>query len=123
MAGDAGLLTVNALQVDVYSFAMILYQLFEHTPPFAGVDPVEAAKMAGLENKRPKLEKLAESKSPMPVSTSPQIAHTNMVCRFPTMHMHHCHVCFERTHHALDTHLTKWTFRILPAKQGRGIMG
>ena len=62
----------------MYSFAMILYHLFEHTPPFAGVDPVEAAKMAGLENKRPKLEKLAESKSPMPVSTSAWNAHTNM---------------------------------------------
>jgi hypothetical protein len=54
--------------VDVYSFAMIMFQLFEHTPPFAGVDPVEAAKLAALENKRPKLEKLASSQPPMPVS-------------------------------------------------------
>jgi len=52
----------------VYSFAMILFQLFEHTPPFAGIDPVEAAKAAALENKRPKLENLASSQAPMPVS-------------------------------------------------------
>lgn len=55
-------------QVDVYSFAMILFQLFEHTPPFAGVDPVEAAKAAALENSRPRLERLNSSQSPMPVS-------------------------------------------------------
>ena len=55
-------------QVDVYSFAMILFQLFEHTPPFAGVDPVEAAKAAALDNARPKLERLNSSQSPMPVS-------------------------------------------------------
>ncbi len=54
-------------QVDVYSFAMILFQLFEHTPPFAGVDPVEAAKAAALENSRPRLERLKSSQSPMPV--------------------------------------------------------
>jgi len=56
------------IQVDVYSFAMIMFQLFEHTPPFAGVDAVEAAKVAALENSRPKLEKLASSQAPMPVS-------------------------------------------------------
>lgn len=49
---------------------MIIYHLFEHTPPFAGVDPVEAAKMAALDNKRPKLVRLAEQKSPMPVRDS-----------------------------------------------------
>jgi len=59
---------VGVVQVDVYSFAMILFQLFEHTPPFAGIDPVEAAKAAALENKRPKLENLASSQAPMPVS-------------------------------------------------------
>lgn len=57
------------MQVDVYSYAMILYHLFEHTPPFVGVDPVEAAKAAALENRRPKLVKLAENKAPMPVRT------------------------------------------------------
>lgn len=62
---------VRALQVDVYSFAMILFQLFEHMPPFAGVDPVEAAKAAALDNKRPKLERLNSSQSPMPVSLLP----------------------------------------------------
>ena len=29
-------------KVDVYSYSMILYQLFEHMPPFSGTDPVEA---------------------------------------------------------------------------------
>ena len=60
----------SALQVDVYSFAMIMFQLFEHTPPFAGVDPVEAARAAALDNRRPKLEKLASKQDPMPVSPS-----------------------------------------------------
>jgi hypothetical protein len=32
------------LKVDVYSFAMIVFQLFECTVPFAGMDPVEAAR-------------------------------------------------------------------------------
>ena len=53
-------------QVDVYSFSMILYQLFEHTPPFAGVDPVEAARQAALYDKRPNLMQLGEQK-PFPM--------------------------------------------------------
>ena len=58
-------------QVDVYSFSMILYQLFEHTPPFAGVDPVEAARQAALYDKRPNLMQLGESRPfPMGVSVS-----------------------------------------------------
>ena len=44
--------------VDVYSFSMILYQLFEHHPPFAGQDPVSACKSAAMENKRPELQRL-----------------------------------------------------------------
>ncbi len=49
---------------------MILYQLFEHTPPFAGVDPVEAARQAALYDKRPNLVQLGESKPfPMGVRT------------------------------------------------------
>ena len=39
--------------VDVYSFSMIIYQLFEHQPPFAGMDPVEACRQAALFDKRP----------------------------------------------------------------------
>ena len=54
-------------QVDVYSWAMILFELFEHEPPFSGLDPVEAAKAACLENARPKLKNLAGSQAPMPV--------------------------------------------------------
>ena len=55
------------LQVDVYSWAMILFELFEHEPPFSGLDPVEASKAACLENARPKLKNLAASSAPMPV--------------------------------------------------------
>lgn len=51
-------------KVDVYSFSMIAYQLFEYCPPFAGMDPVEAARQAALHNKRPEFNKLNE-KSPV----------------------------------------------------------
>ncbi len=40
-------------KVDVYGFAMIAYQLFEGSPPFYNYDPVEAARAAALEHKRP----------------------------------------------------------------------
>ncbi|KAK9810142.1 hypothetical protein WJX72_005510 [[Myrmecia] bisecta] len=54
-------------KVDVYSFSMIAYQLFEHKPPFAGMDPVDAARQAALHDKRPELYKLADKKKPWPV--------------------------------------------------------
>lgn len=41
------------LKVDVYSFAMIIFQLFETTPPYAGQDPVEAARSAAMLGARP----------------------------------------------------------------------
>jgi serine/threonine protein kinase len=41
------------LKVDVYSFAMIIFQVFEGTPPFTGMDPVEAARSASMLNLRP----------------------------------------------------------------------
>ncbi|KAJ9508672.1 hypothetical protein QJQ45_027961 [Haematococcus lacustris] len=41
------------LKVDVYSFAMIAFQIFECVAPFAGDDPLEAAKAAAMENARP----------------------------------------------------------------------
>lgn len=50
-------------QVDVYSFSMIAYSLFEHCQPFAGMDPVEAARQSALYDKRPQLMKLG-GKSP-----------------------------------------------------------
>ncbi len=59
-------------QVDVYSFSMILYQLFEHTPPFAGVDPVEAARQAALYDKRPNLMQLGEQK-PFPMGVGAKL--------------------------------------------------
>ena len=46
-------------QVDVYSFSMIAYQLFELTPPFSGMDPVDAARKAALAEERPPLMRLA----------------------------------------------------------------
>lgn len=40
-------------KVDVYSFSMIIYQLFEHQAPFYGMDPVDAARAAALQELRP----------------------------------------------------------------------
>ncbi|MEW5299675.1 MAG: hypothetical protein WDW36_002666 [Sanguina aurantia] len=40
-------------KVDVYGFAMIMYQLFEGVPPFWTLDPVEAARGASMEGRRP----------------------------------------------------------------------
>ena len=45
--------------MDVYSFSMIAYQLFELTPPFSGMDPVDAARKAALAEERPPLMRLA----------------------------------------------------------------
>eukprot|EP00884_Botryococcus_braunii_P007544 jgi/Botrbrau1/16791/Bobra.150_2s0020.1 len=50
-------------QVDVYSFAMIMYQLFEGRPPFADMDPVEAARLAAMTFHRPDLFKLNNADS------------------------------------------------------------
>lgn len=55
-------------KVDVYSFSMIAFQLFEHCPPFAGMDPVEAAKHAALHDRRPAFNKLNDATTPYPVS-------------------------------------------------------
>ncbi|KAK9861467.1 hypothetical protein WJX84_003285 [Apatococcus fuscideae] len=54
------------IKVDVYSFAMILYQLLEHCAPFQGMDPVEAAQKAALQNVRPKFKNLDSKTRPMP---------------------------------------------------------
>jgi serine/threonine protein kinase len=40
-------------KVDVYSFAMICFQLFEGVAPFQTLDPLQAARAAAMENKRP----------------------------------------------------------------------
>ena len=45
-------------RVDVYSFSMIVYQLFEFTPPFGGADPVEAARAAAMYERRPEFVSL-----------------------------------------------------------------
>lgn len=42
-----------SLKVDVYSYAMIVFQLFECAVPFSGIDPVEAAREAALSGCRP----------------------------------------------------------------------
>ena len=58
-------------QVDVYSFSMIAYQLFELTPPFSGMDPVDAARKAALAEERPPLMRLATQMPTMRVCRSP----------------------------------------------------
>jgi serine/threonine protein kinase len=49
--------------VDVYSFAMICYQLFEGCVPFEGVDALSAARQAALSNLRPAFNALTPSTS------------------------------------------------------------
>lgn len=44
--------------VDVYSYSMIMYQLFESQPPFSGMDPVTAAKNAAMYDLRPQFIQL-----------------------------------------------------------------
>ncbi|KAI8473279.1 MAG: protein kinase [Monoraphidium minutum] len=53
-------------KVDVYSFAMIAYQLFEGVPPFAKSDPVEAARQASLEGVRPQWGESNGSRGELP---------------------------------------------------------
>lgn len=50
--------------VDVYSFSMIMYQLFEFQPPFAGMDPIDAARQAALYDLRPQFIALQSPASP-----------------------------------------------------------
>ncbi len=47
---------------------MIAYQLFELCPPFAGMDPVDAARKAALAEERPPLMRLATKMPTMIVS-------------------------------------------------------
>lgn len=61
-------------KVDVYSFSMIAFQLFEHSPPFAGMDPVEAAKHAALHDRRPGMHKLKDPAAPYPVGVDASCA-------------------------------------------------
>ena len=42
-----------SLKVDVYSYAMIVFQLFENAAPFAGMDPIQAARDAAMMGARP----------------------------------------------------------------------
>lgn len=46
-------------KVDVYSFAMICFQLFEGCLPFEGTDAVQAARDAALHRRRPVFTSLA----------------------------------------------------------------
>jgi len=41
--------------VDVYSYAMLMYELITHHTPFAELSSIQAAVLVGLENKRPPL--------------------------------------------------------------------
>lgn len=47
--------------VDVYSFAMICFQLFEGCVPYEGVDAVQAAKNAAIHKERPQFPDLASN--------------------------------------------------------------
>jgi len=53
-------------KVDVYSWAMIAYQLFEGLPPFWSMDPVEAARAAALEHLRPQWGRLNRHEQVVP---------------------------------------------------------
>jgi serine/threonine protein kinase len=50
-------------KVDVYSFAMICYELFEGRMPFDGTDAVQAAKDAAMHRQRPSMSPLVPSAS------------------------------------------------------------
>lgn len=52
-------------KVDVYSYAMILFQISETSLPFAGLDPVAAARDAAMLNSRPHFP----SRGPKPSGT------------------------------------------------------
>ena len=43
----------SCLQVDVYAFSMIAYELFEGAIPFEHLHPVEAARRAAMNHARP----------------------------------------------------------------------
>ena len=45
-------------QADVYSFAMICYELFEGSKPFVQMDAMSAARAASLFDRRPSWGKL-----------------------------------------------------------------
>ena len=51
---------------------MIAYQLFELTPPFSGMDPVDAARKAALAEERPPLMRLATQMPTMKVPATYQ---------------------------------------------------
>ena len=44
---------LRSLQADVYSFAMICYELFEGSKPFGQMDAMSAARAASLFDRRP----------------------------------------------------------------------
>jgi len=57
--------TGGALQVDVYAFAMIAYELFEGRKPFGNLHPLEAAQRACINHTRPNWGKLNGSVPPL----------------------------------------------------------
>lgn len=46
------------MQVDVYAFSMIAYELFEGNIPFGHLHPVEAARRAAMNHARPSFGKI-----------------------------------------------------------------
>ena len=49
------------LQVDVYAFAMIAFELFEGRKPFGYMHPIEAARQASVDKLRPEFGALNRS--------------------------------------------------------------
>ena len=47
------LMPCSVLQVDVYAWAMVCYELFEGKIPFQGEKPIAAARRAAMEQARP----------------------------------------------------------------------
>lgn len=61
-------------KVDVYSFAMICYQLFEQQSPFTGIDAITAARSAAMQRARPSFQPLGPGNPIREVRSS--LAHT-----------------------------------------------
>ena len=67
-------------KVDVYSFAMICYQLFEGRVPFEGMDAVQAAKNAAMHRSRPPCATLPEGPLEASVRKVRALARLSAVC-------------------------------------------
>ena len=46
--------------VDVYAFSMVAFQMYHHAVPFQGMSPVDAARAAAFERRRPVIGKFVD---------------------------------------------------------------